>query len=208
MGKIGLMGGTFDPIHNGHLLLGKQALEEYHLNEIWYMPSGQPPHKNDHNVTPVEDRCAMVNLAIKEEPEFVFSDFEAIRHGNSYTAQTLHLLHEQYPEHEFYFIAGADSIYEIEGWYHPEEVLKQAVFLVAGRSYQKSCRSLEEQISYLTQKYGGKILVLHCEKMDISSASIRKKRQEGISIHSYVPAIVENYIETHKLYCNHKNEVE
>lgn len=200
MGKIGLMGGTFDPIHNGHLLLGKQAYQEYHLDEIWYMPSGQPPHKKDHTVTPAKDRCAMVKLAIEQEPGFTFSDFEATRQGNSYTAQTLKLLREQYPQHDFYFIVGADSVYEMETWYHPEEVLKQAVVLVAGRIYKKGFCSLEQQIAYLTQKYGGKILRLHCIRLDISSAEIRERIRDGKTIKSYVPAVVEDYIKTHNLY--------
>lgn len=200
MGKIGIMGGTFDPIHNGHLLLGKQAYQEYHLDEIWYMPSGQPPHKKDHIVTAAKDRCEMVRLAIRDFPEFVFSDFEAARNGNSYTAQTLTLLKQKYPEHEFYFIAGADSVYELEGWYHPEIVLRQAVLLVAGRTYKKGRWPLERQISYLEQKYGGRIFPLHCEKVEISSALIREKIRNRESVDRYVPAAVNDYIDTHQLY--------
>ena len=123
MAEIGIMGGTFDPIHNGHLLLGKQAYEEYKLDQIWFMPSGTPPHKKDHKVTDVKDRVAMVQLAIKKFPFFYCSDFEIQRPGNTYTAQTLQLLHQEYPKHRFYFIVGADSLYQIEKWYHPAEVL-------------------------------------------------------------------------------------
>ena len=125
MGKIGIMGGTFDPVHNGHLHLGRQAYVEYGLDCIWYMPSGQPPHKKDHHVTSVEHRCQMLRLAIAEDEAFRFSDFEVRREGNTYTAQTLALLREAYPEHTFYFILGADSLYEIETWYRPEDVYKR-----------------------------------------------------------------------------------
>ena len=87
MGKIGIMGGTFDPIHNGHLLLGEQAYEEYGLDQIWYMPSGQPPHKKDHNVTAGRIRLEMTRLAMEGHEGFTCSDFEVMRSGNTYTSQ-------------------------------------------------------------------------------------------------------------------------
>ncbi len=99
MSNIGIMGGTFDPIHNGHLLLGKQAYLEYNLDYIWFMPSGQPPHKKNRHVTDSVHRCAMVKLALQGESTFLFSDFEVSRKGNTYTAQTLALLKEAYPYH-------------------------------------------------------------------------------------------------------------
>lgn len=93
MRKIGIMGGTFDPIHNGHIMLGRQAYAEYNLDEVWYMPSGQPPHKKGRHVTESAERCHMVKLAIQDIPYFVFSDFEVRRTGkNTYTAETLALL--------------------------------------------------------------------------------------------------------------------
>lgn len=114
MGKIGIMGGTFDPIHNGHLMLGEQAYREYGLDEVWYMPSGHPPHKKNHHVTVPAMRFEMTKLAVKGHKGFFCSDFEVRRSGNTYTAQTLSLLRKSYPGHTFYFIIGADSLYEIE----------------------------------------------------------------------------------------------
>ena len=136
MGRIGIMGGTFDPIHKGHLLLGRHALKEYRLDQVWYMPSGQPPHKRDHDITDVKDRLAMVELAIRHDPDFLLSDFETSREGNTYTAQTLRLLKEAYPQHEFFFIIGADSLYEIEYWYHPEKIIGVVPILVADRAWR------------------------------------------------------------------------
>ncbi len=200
MANIGIMGGTFDPIHNGHLLLGKQAYQEYDLSEVWFMPSHNPPHKTDHPVTDAADRCAMVKLAIAQYPYFRFSDFEIVREGKTYTAQTLSLLAQDYPEHRFYFIVGADSLYELETWHHPDEVLSRTTLLVAGREYRQAPRTMEEQIAYLSEKYRADIRRLHCEEVDISSQELRDMESRGRSIFKYVPKCVEEYIITHGLY--------
>lgn len=200
MGKIGIMGGTFDPIHNGHLMLGEQAYKEYGLKEVWYMPSGHPPHKKSRNVTEPAIRLAMTELAVKAYKGFVCSDFEIKRTGYTYTAQTLRLLHEAYPEHSFYFIIGADSLYEIENWYEPDLVLAQAVILTAWREYEEADRSMERQITYLASKYNADIRTLHCGEMDISSAELRRMIARDQSISDYVPGEVVAYIKAHGLY--------
>lgn len=200
MKKIGIMGGTFDPVHNGHLLLGKQAYIEYGLDCIWYMPSGQPPHKKDRKVTDIKDRCEMLKLAIEGEPAFEFSDFEVSREGYSYTARTLTLLLETYPEYEFYFIIGADSLYEIETWYHPDIVIGSVPILVAGREYGDKHLPMNEQIVRLNQKYNGRIAMLHCTEVDISSEEIRDLVSRKKSPVKYVPKKVASYIERHQLY--------
>lgn len=200
MSKIGIMGGTFDPIHNGHLRLAKQAYLQYHLDSVWFMPSGQPPHKKDHKVTDADIRCKMVQIAIAGYPYFCCSDFEVKRFGNTYTAQTLALLKEKYPDHRFYFIVGADSLYEIESWYHPEQVMKETTFLAAGRVYPKAGRPIEEQILYLEQTYKADIWRLNCEEISISSEEIRKLASQGHSIASLVPPKVNDYIWVHQLY--------
>lgn len=202
MAKIGIMGGTFDPIHNAHLMLGRQALKEYHLDEIWFMPSHNPPHKTDHRVTGTKDRCEMVKLAIAGEPRFRFSDFEIFRAGNTYTAQTLKLLKEAYPKHTFFFIVGADSLYHIESWYHPEEVMRQVTILAAGRECEDASCTLEEQAAYLIKKYGAAIFLLHSDTMEVSSQELREREMNGGRIHNLVPKNVERYIEEHGLYQN------
>ena len=202
MAKIGIMGGTFDPIHNAHLMLGRQALKEYHLDEIWFMPSHNPPHKTDHRVTGTKDRCEMVKLAIAGEPRFRFSDFEISRAGNTYTAQTLKLLKEAYPKHTFFFIVGADSLYHIESWYDPEEVMRQVTILAAGRECEDASCTLEEQAAYLIKKYGAAIFLLHSDTMEVSSQELREREMNGGRIHNLVPENVERYIEEHGLYQN------
>lgn len=200
MAKIGVLGGTFDPIHNGHLRIGTGAYREFGLESIWFMPSGIPPHKRDHRVTVGEMRWDMVKLAVADTPYFLCSDFEMRREGETYTAQTLALLREAYREHEFYFIVGADSLYEIEQWHHPNLVMKHTVILAAGRTYRSWHRSFESQIRYLTEKYKAMIYPLHIPEIDISSKEIRRAVAEGRSIRNYVPAAVADYIIDHRLY--------
>lgn len=200
MKRIGIMGGTFDPVHNGHLLLGRQAYEEYDLDEVWYMPSHIPPHKKDHSITPGEDRISMLRLALEDLPFCRVSDFEMKREGNTYTAQTLKLLTEQYPDASFFFIAGADSLFQMETWYHPEIVMSLATFLVSGREYESQELTLEQQADYLRRTYGARIHLLHNEEISVSSADIRKRAAEGRSISSFVPEQVEAYIRLHGLY--------
>ncbi len=200
MARIGIMGGTFDPIHKGHLLIGRQAKTEYHLSQVWYMPSGQPPHKKDHPVSEAARRCDMVKLALAHEEDFVFSDFEIRRPGNTYTAQTLALLQKEYPEHEFYFILGADSLYEIEQWYQPGQILANTTILAACREYDQVHPSLEQQIRYLTGKYHARIHQLHSPEMDVSSEDIRSLVADGKSAEDYVPEAVWEYIQDQKMY--------
>ena len=164
------------------------------------MPSGHPPHKRDHAVTDAEDRCEMTKLAIRDYPYFRFSDFEVKRQGNTYTAQTLTLLNEQYPDSRFFFIIGADSLFEIENWYMPERIMAQAVLLVAGRAYSRASRSLDDQILYLRERYHSEIYRLHLEEMDVASVRLRRMAAEGQNLRPYVPTAVWEYIKTHHLY--------
>lgn len=200
MAKIGIMGGTFDPIHKGHLALGQAAYSQYGLDRIWFMPSGHPPHKSTKKVTDGAIRLEMVRLAVESTPWFAVSDFELRREGNTYTAQTLRLLREAYPEHTFYFIIGADSLYQLESWFHPEEVMKQTVLLAAVRPYEQEHPDFEAQILYLQEKYGARIGVIRFEEMDISSEKIRNSAADGSLTGDCIPAPVERYIRLHGLY--------
>ena len=162
MRRIGILGGTFDPVHNGHLLLGEQAYREYGLDEIWFMPSHVPPHKKDHLITDGAARIRMLELATESIPYFTVSDFEMGREGNTYTAQTLALLKEAYPDIEVYFIIGADSLYQLETWYHPEQVMAQAVLLVSGRTYEDGGVPLEDKVAYFmrsTTRISGSFII-------------------------------------------------
>ena len=200
MANIGILGGTFDPIHKGHLALGRQAYEQFHLDAVWFMPSNHPPHKRDHAVTAGSLRLEMVQLAICGIPGFVGSDFELHREGNTYTANTLSLLTEKFPQDRFYFIIGADSLYEIENWYHPERVMALAALLVAVRPYEQDHPSLDQQIFRLNQKYGAEIHKIHFHEMAVSSEEIRRAAASGASIDAWVPKNVADYIRARGLY--------
>ncbi len=202
MKRIGIMGGTFDPVHNGHLLLGRQAHLEYGLEEIWFMPSHIPPHKKNQFVTDGEDRMRMLALALEEYPYCLVSDFEMKREGNTYTTQTLALLKQAYPKNRFFFIIGADSLFQIETWYEPAKVMAQVPLLVSGREYEGSVRSFEEQIAYLKAKYGADISILHNKETDIASKQIRMRVAGGEDICGLVPEKVAAYIRERHLYRN------
>lgn len=199
MKKIGIMGGTFNPIHLGHLMLAENAHDFCKLDEVWFIPSADPPHKADQKVLAYYHRSRMTELAIEGIPYFVKSDFEAQRHGRSYTAETLRLLHETYPDVEFYFIMGADSLFQIETWYAPEKVMAQAVLLVAVRDHH-SLEEMRKQIAHLTEKYHACIELMRMPGIDLSSNFIRQRTANHETIRFFVTEQVRDYIIKNNLY--------
>lgn len=198
--QIGIMGGTFDPIHNGHLRMGRSALEELKLDEIWFMPTGTPAYKSGvRSVTPKEHRVRMTELAIREYPWARCSCAEVERCGNTYTADTLTVLAGKYPDVSFYYIVGADSLDYMDRWYHPEIIFANAVIAVAMRSTQ-SRQEVEEKRKMLIAQYHAKILLLQQEEYDVSSTLLRKLISEGKDVSSYMPEVVSEYIREHALY--------
>lgn len=143
--KIGILGGSFDPIHKGHLNIAQSACEEFHLDEVWFIPAGHSPNKDENQMTPASERAKMVQLAIEEKPFFRMSRMEIEAQETSYTYLTLSRLKEQYPDTHFYFIMGADSLDYLEKWYHPEIICEKATILTAVRDeldlteIQKDC---------------------------------------------------------------------
>lgn len=202
--KIGILGGTFDPIHNAHLSLGKKALETFHLDQVWFMPTGISYFKmNQKQMTDALHRAAMVKLAIQNEPRFLFSDMEILRKGETYTADTLQELCCRNPEAEYYFILGADSLRDIERWYHPQTIFDCAVILAANRNHQVPEEELKQEIHSLNRKFGARIEMLPFESMPISSTLVREeiRRQDASGL---VPEAVLAYIRKHGLYGGHE----
>lgn len=205
--KIGIMGGTFNPIHNGHLILGQTAYEQFDLDEVLFMPNKKPYYKKlSKNITD-DQRCDMVKLAIADNDAFTFSDIEVTREGNTYTIDTLRILTEQNPDCEYYFIMGADSLFHFDSWKEPEEITKLAVLLVATRETMATF-DIESQIEYLQSEYeNARIECLFSPSLEISSSQLRKRCRDGKSIRYLVPDSVASYIKEHELYLQEKKDV-
>lgn len=197
--KIGIMGGTFNPIHHGHLLLAETAFYQFELDEVLIMPTKNPYYKNLSNTATEEDRVNMVCLAIKDNNHFCLSKEELDRDGTTYTVETLQNLTAAHPDYQYYFIMGADSLYHIESWKEPVDILKMAVILVADRDGGTSS-SLKSQIEYITNKYDANIHLLEAPVLEISSHDIRRRVREGESIRYLLPQNVADYIYEHRLY--------
>lgn len=193
------MGGTFNPIHNAHLMMAQAAYEQYELDEVWFMPSRNPPHKEKEKIASDSHRKRMIQHAIDEIPYFIFSDMELKREGLTYTCDTLELLHRQQPEAAFYFILGGDSLQNFSDWYHPEKIVSLCTILAASRD-GLSDRETEKLCIDLSQQFGGEIFPVRMPQLCISSAMIRKRLAKGMSAVGCCPEKVVQYIELHELY--------
>lgn len=179
MSKIGIMGGTFNPIHNGHISIAKAAYQQYKLDEVWFMPNFQPAYKDISGSVTTNDRYKMVQLAIMSYPYFQISDLEINRKGKTYTYETMTQLHERYPEYEFYFIMGADSLFYFDKWVHPEIILKYCKMIVAKRE-GKNEKELLRKIEELSEKYQlyNHFYLLAVDEIVCSSSKIRQQMKE------------------------------
>ena len=194
MKHIGILGGTFNPIHNGHLILAEAARDQFKLDKIWLIPSGCSYMKDLSKILPGQVRLEMVNLAIADHDGFASNDIELAREGNTYTYETLRQLHEMYPETCFYFIVGADTLFYMENWKQPEDVFARAVILAAVRDGADR-NKLEEQAVYLHQKFGADIRFMDSLQIEISSTLIRDNCKNGRSNRYLIPEPVRRYIE-------------
>jgi nicotinate-nucleotide adenylyltransferase len=189
--KIGVLGGTFDPIHIGHLIIAQEALWQCGLDRVLFMVTAQPPHKKAPKAG-AEDRYAMVELALNGTRGFQPSRLEIERGGNSYTVQTLHELHRVYPEAAHYWIVGGDSLLEFRMWEDPDDVIRLANLIVAPRP--------GFDLSKVDPALGGKVIVLDSPQVGISSTEVRRRIQEGAPVRFLIPRVVEEYIYGHRLY--------
>lgn len=198
--KVGILGGTFDPIHYAHLILAEHAWEQFQLDTVLLMPCAVPPHKEDREITQALHRSRMVQLAIEDNNHLKLSNFELERKGTTYTADTVQLLSKEHPECEYYFILGADSLFYIDKWYHPEQILEQIPIVAAVRGDTEQT-DLQKQIVYLKERYpSSQITLLDTPHIEISSTMIRENVRQGKTIKYYVPKDVEKYIYQQKLY--------
>lgn len=197
--RIGIMGGTFNPIHYGHLIIAENACEQFHLDRVIFMPTGLMPHKEYGGEEMMSHRCEMVRLAIQDNAHFSISTYEVDRTEMNYTYRTLIAMQDQHPEAELFFILGADSLFNFEEWKHPELICKQATILAAVRASMTESR-VDEQIEHLMNLYNGKIYRLESPNFSVSSRDIRQRRADGETIRYLIPDAVREYIEKHNLY--------
>lgn len=199
MKKVGIMGGSFNPIHNAHLILAEEAYYQFELDKVLFMPTKNPPHKKKQELASDEHRKNMISVAIKENPNFELSTLELNREGTTYTAETLRILQQMDKDTEYYFILGGDSLMEILTWREPEAIFSMATIIAAARNgYTEN--EIAEQHSMLEREYHATILRLKIPTIEISSKFIRKRCKSKDSIRYYVPETVFEYINQHKLY--------
>ena len=199
MKRIGLMGGTFDPVHLGHLGIALAAERENDLDKVILMPAFIQPFKRDRYVTQDEFRLEMLNLSILDKDGIEISTWELDKKGISYTYDTIMHLREEMPNDEIWFIMGSDSLLQIETWHKGVELLKNCSFLVGARP-EDSVDAIKEKITYLTDKYQTKIKLLNEKMLPINSTLIREKIEKDEPISGLVPPMVEDYIYAKGLY--------
>jgi nicotinate-nucleotide adenylyltransferase len=198
--RIGVLGGTFDPVHNGHLHIGDALRTALDLDGVLWVPAGRPPHKSDQIVSSDKDRLAMLDLALAGSAIDEISTIDINRSGPSYTADTLEILAERFPTARLFFLMGEDSLRDLSTWHHPERILRVAELAVAGRpGVDTDLQSLEFQVPGVRKR----VHVVPTEEMAISSSDIRRRVRENQSIRGLVPASVEAYIQNHGLYARH-----
>ncbi|MBQ7049449.1 MAG: nicotinate-nucleotide adenylyltransferase [Firmicutes bacterium] len=197
--KIAIMGGTFDPIHYGHLVTAEAVMHEYQIDQVLFIPSGQPPHKTEGQVTPADHRYLMTLLATETNPRFFSSRIEIDRKGYTYTIDTIRELKEMYPGSEIYFITGADAFSNILSWKNPELLLSSCHFVAATRPGYSRAKAAP-QIEALMDRHADTLHYLEVPALSISSSEIRARVKEGRPIKYLLPETVENYIYKHGLY--------
>jgi nicotinate-nucleotide adenylyltransferase len=200
--RLGIFGGTFDPIHLGHLVLAEQSRERVRLDRVLFVPAAQPPHKADRQITAARHRQQMVELAVAGHPAFEVSAIEIDRPGLSYTVDTLASLHEQHPGDDLFLLIGSDSLIDLPQWYQPKRIAQLATIVVVTRSGYESSDELSLLRGVLSDEQVSRIAEHRIEipPIGISSRDLRRRVATGQSIRYLVPRPVECYVETHGLY--------
>lgn len=194
--KIGILGGSFDPIHNGHVAMAVHAYEQYELDKIWLMPNGHAPHKDEEKMADAKHRLAMCQLVCEKYDYMELCDIEVRSEEYSYTYLTLQKLTDAYPEHEFYFIMGADSLDYFEKWRKPDIIAALCTILVINRDdFTES--DLQDKIARINQLFPADIRIVHCPKVDVSSTEIREEQK----LDEVLPGVREYIVQNHLYGC-------
>ncbi len=196
--RLGILGGTFDPVHRGHLALARAASDELGLDEVLFLPAGQPWRKAGQTIASNEHRLAMLRRALEGEAAFQVSRLELERPGPSYTADTLEALRDDRPEDELFFLLGEDALMDLPNWARPQRILELARLAVARRA-DSSPEALEEAERRLPG-LGERVVWLKMSVVAVSATEIRERVREGQPMGGLVPATVEQYIRMQGLY--------
>jgi nicotinate-nucleotide adenylyltransferase len=199
--RIGVFGGTFDPVHLGHLILAEQCREQGRLDEVWFIPSARPPHKLDRYLTPFPQRAEMLALAVAGHPAFRIDEIEMDRPGPSFTADTLAELLDRHPGAELLLLLGSDTLPDLPLWHNPQEVVRRAGLLVVMRPGHPLLPEAELR-ARLQLPEGTPLWMQAVEAplIDIASRDLRRRAAEGRSLRYLVPRAVECYIQDKHLY--------
>ena len=199
MKRIGILGGTFNPPHSGHLSIAENLLSEFQLDEILFLPVGIPPHKRDMNIASNEHRLEMLRLMTAHDPRLVVSDMEMLRDGYTYTVDTLTALRELQNDCLYYYIIGTDTLFNLTTWRRYEEVFGMTHFLCVPRPGD-SHDDILAKIDELHRNFGAVIHLAKSTGPDISSTMIRNKRKNNESLAGLVPAAVEEYMKHYGIF--------
>ena len=197
--RVGIFGGTFDPIHCGHLVLAEQCREQCRLDEVWFVPAGQPPHKAGVTITEAKFRREMIEFAISGNSSFRLNSLELNRAGPSFTVTTLEQLHAEHADHELFLMIGADSLLDFPRWRDPQRILELATVIALNRGDQP-LPNREEIRNLCGGLADSRIISARMPGIDLSATEIRNRCREGRSIRYLVPRAVEIYIDQHGLY--------
>ena len=196
--RVGLLGGTFDPVHVGHLVLAEQCREQAELDEVWFVLAGAPPHKGGKAIALAKHRLEMLKIAVSGTPWFSICEIELDRDGPSYTVDTLEQLKSRHPEHEFRLLVGADMLADFPNWREPARIASMCRLVAVNRGRDlDSVRALARQ---LTQNLAADIQVIEMPAIDVSATDIRERVSQGRSIRFLTPRGVEMYIAAQGLY--------
>lgn len=207
MQRIGILGGTFNPIHNAHLELAQQALKKYHLSKVLFIPNSHPPHKPVEGLTSATDRYNMAELTLAGHAGFILSRAELNRRGKSYAVDTVKILETEYPRAFFFYIMGVDAINDILSWKKPLELFDRCEFIIATRPGANT-RQFKRILRFpILEKYRHKIHMLEF-KNETSSTEIRRRLKKGLPVTDMVPESVLKYIKLYKLYSPNKGVFE
>ena len=199
--RIGIFGGTFDPVHLGHLILAEQCREQGQLDQVLFIPAARPPHKRDVPLTPFAQRVEMLALAIAGQPAFRVDELERDRPGPSYTVDTLEAIRARHPEAELFLVIGSDTLHDLTEWRAPGRIMELAGLLIAARPGWEmiSAETLRADLQ-LPAAMPLRYQVVSMPLIDISSRDLRRRAGQKLSLRYLVPRAVEAYIQDKRLY--------